>query len=74
MSGEWFSYDRSALDPALGTRNFAGIFGTHRNAADPITFKFKSFSVSTEEVPSSTAPLSQLYKFDRVRQSSSRPS
>ena len=44
--GEFFSFDAAGIDPAIGTRSFAGIFATHRNGPSPLVYRFDRFTVS----------------------------
>jgi large repetitive protein len=46
---EFFSFDAAGIDPTIGTRSFGGIFATHRNGANPLTFTFDDFSVTAEK-------------------------
>ncbi|KAA1175059.1 hypothetical protein FWJ25_06730 [Marinobacter salinexigens] len=42
---EFFSFDAAGIDPEIGTRSFAGILATHRNATVPITYRFDEFTL-----------------------------
>ena len=57
--GEFFSFDAAGIDPTIGTRSFAGIFGTHRLASTPLTYRFNDFSIR-EDSQASDAPVSDF--------------
>ena len=42
----FFSLDATPIDPDIGTRSFAGVFATQRNAASPPTYTFDDFGVT----------------------------
>jgi len=44
---EFFSFDAAGIDPQIGTRTFAGLFATNRNGANPLTYWFDHFSVTS---------------------------
>ena len=46
VPGEFFSFDAAGIDPAVGTRSFAGLMATHRRALSPLTYTFDNFSVT----------------------------
>jgi len=50
----FFSFDPAEAIPAIGTRNFGGIFASHRNAPSaslPLIYRFDEFSVTAEPLP-----------------------
>ncbi|WP_190294908.1 kelch repeat-containing protein [Marinobacter sp. R17] len=48
---EFFSFDAAGIDPEIGTRSFAGIFGTHRYAPTPVVYKFDDFTLEAGGTP-----------------------
>jgi glucose/arabinose dehydrogenase/N-acetylneuraminic acid mutarotase len=46
--GELFSFDGAGIDPAIGTRSFAGIMATHRSATQPLVYQFGDFSLTAQ--------------------------
>lgn len=59
---EFFSFDAAGIDPTIGTRSFSGIFATHREATNPLSYLFDGFSVEAEATP---PPPSGTIRFDR---------
>ncbi len=59
---EMFSFDAAGIDPVIGTRSFAGVMTTHRNAAAPITYAFDYFRIEAVESGSADLPI----QFSRV--------
>ena len=45
----WFSKDAAGIDIRVGTRSYAGIFASHRNAGSPLTYRFDGFSVTEDD-------------------------
>lgn len=54
VPGAFFSFDAAGIDPAIGTRSFAGIYATGRWSSPRPTFAFTRFSLerATEPPPS----------------------
>ena len=48
--GEFFSADAAGIDPRVGTRTFAGVYASKRNAPTEPVFEFGDFSVTGEPV------------------------
>ncbi len=59
---EMFSFDAAGIDPVIGTRSFAGLMTTHRNAVTPITYAFDYFRIEAVESGSADLPI----QFSRV--------
>ena len=56
VPGELFSFDAAGIDPNVGTRSFAGIFASHRNATAPTVYRFDDFSVTKDSGAPPPAP------------------
>jgi glucose/arabinose dehydrogenase/N-acetylneuraminic acid mutarotase len=63
---EFFSFDAAGIDPTIGTRSFGGIFGTHRNGPNPVTYTFDDFSVVNGGNAGSDPSAGADVAFDRV--------
>ncbi len=59
---EMFSFDAAGIDPVIGTRSFAGLMTTHRNAVAPVTYAFDYFRIEAVESGSADLPI----QFSRV--------
>jgi len=46
--GEFFSFDGAGIDPAIGTRSFAGIMATHRSGPAALVYQFGDFSLTAQ--------------------------
>ncbi len=73
----WFSTDGAGIDFTVGTRSFAGIFGTHRARSPelgPMTYRFSDFVVTSfvDDQPEPPAPPSAV-DFERFSVPLSNP-
>jgi hypothetical protein len=50
VTESFFSTDPGAIDPAVGTNTFGGVFASHRNGTGSLTYAFDGFSL-TQEAP-----------------------
>jgi hypothetical protein len=57
VAPEMFSFDTAGIDPVIGTRSFAGLMATHRNALLPMTYAFDYFHAEVVEAGSSELPI-----------------
>ena len=49
----FFSFDVAGIHPAIGTRSFVGIFGSHRYGPAPLVYRFRGFSIDVGASPNS---------------------
>lgn len=59
---EFFSFDAAGIDPIIGTRSFAGIYGSHRNADSAVEWDFGEFAVRAGIVETQSSE----FAFDRI--------
>lgn len=64
LPGEFFNADAAGINPILGTRVFAGVFTSHRNASGPVTYAFDDFSLTAS--PPAPAPPPGGINFSRT--------
>ena len=62
LPGEFFSFDGAGIDPEIGTRSFAGLMASDRDATAPVTYTFEDFSVTSQPGGLDESP----FKFNRV--------